>query len=237
METEEKIVYSIIETVQKGNLTDDSKIDERVIRAFLQKYRAAAIGKYSMSGQIISDECFQFLGSLPFVKLSNRKFERKLPKFIQLNNRSGFYFEISGESIPVLNSEEFHLSMKSIMNGNLPKAKMSGNNALIYTGEYKVVDGKKRPKSNVIIDELEDQIYENENEFINIDVYGVLDNPDEAEDYDWTKDPYPCPSDLVEEITTKILAKEYNVILNVRQDKVTDSNDESSAKPTQNQQN
>jgi len=233
MDTELKIVYSIIETAKKGNLSDDSKIDERIVRAFLQKYRASAIAKYSINGLAVGDECFQYLGNIQFDYVKTRHFEKKLPKFIQLYNKFGFYFEAVGESIPVLNSEEFSLGLKSLINGKLPKAKFSGNKATIYTGEYKTVDGKQKPKSNVLIDEFMEQVYQNNNAFINVEVYGVLDNPDDAEDYDWTVDTYPCPSELVEEITTKILAKEYNLILNIKPDKVTDSNDQDSSKPTQ----
>jgi len=233
METEEEIVYSIIETVKKGNLSDDNRINERLVRNFLKIYRSSAIAKSSSLGIKITDECFQYLGNLKFDFFKSRQFERKLPKMILLNNNFGIQFEVVGENIPVLNSEEFNLSLKSILNGKLPKAKMIGNKATVYAGEYLIISGRQKPVKNEIIEELENQISINLNQFINIDVYGVLDNPDHALDYDWTTSPYPCPSELIEEIKTKILSKEYNIILNVRTDKVTDSNDEAPQQPRQ----
>lgn len=231
METEEEIVYSIIETAKKGNLSDDNRINERLVRGFLKSYRASAIAKASTMGITITDECFQYLGNLRFDYVRSKQFQRQLPKMILLNNNFGVYFEISGENIPVLNSEEFSLSLKSLLNGKLPKAKMTSNKATVYIGEYLIVNGKRKPKQNVIIDDLYLQTSQNSNSFINIDVSGVLDNPDHAPDYDWTTSPYPCPSELVEEIKTKILAKEFNLILNVKVDKVTDSNDEEPQRP------
>lgn len=226
METEEQIVYSIIETAKKGNLSDDNRINERLIRAYLKPYRASAIARATAMGLVITDECFQYLGELRFDLSKSKEFTRVLPKMILLKSNFGIRFEVAGENIPVLNSEEYSLSLKSLLNGKLPKAKLTSTKATIYTGEYLVINGRQKPKSNFTIDEFQNQIRDNKNEFISIDVYGVLDNPDDGLDYDWTTTPYPCPSELIEEIKTKILSKEYNLILNLKVDKVTDSNDD-----------
>jgi len=143
-----------------------------------------------------------------------------------MDNKFGIQFEVAGENLPVLNSEDYSLSLKSLLNGKLPKAKFINSKATVYIGEYIVVNGKNKPKQNILMDEFQSQISINSNAFVNVEVYGVLDNPDHDANYDWTSSPYPCPSELVEEIKTKILAKEFNLILNVKVDKVTDSNDE-----------
>lgn len=234
METEEEIVYSIIETAKKGNLSDDNRINERLVRGFLKIYRASAIAKASDMGVTISDECFQYLGNLKFDFVRSRQYQRQLPKMILLNNNFGVSFEVIGENIPLLNSEEFSLSLKSLLNGKLPKAKMIGNKATIYAGEYLIVNGRQKPLKNFAIEELQSQINLSQNAYINVDVYGILDNPEHAPGYDWTTSPYPCPSELIEEIKTKILAKEFNLILNVKVDKVTDSNDEEPQRPRRN---
>lgn len=236
METEEEIVYSIIETAKKGNLSDDNRINERLVRGFLKIYRAFAIAKSSTMGITITDECFQYLGDLQFDFVRARLFERQLPKMILLNSNFGLKFEVVGENIPVLNSEEFSLSLKSLLNGKLPKAKIIGSKATVYAGEYLIVNGKQKPVKNYIIDDFNDQINENQNNFVNVEVSGILDNPDEAPGYDWTSSPYPCPSELIEDIKTKILAKEFNLILNIKVDKITDSNDEEPQRPRRNQE-
>lgn len=225
METEEQIVYAIIETVKKGNLSDDNRINERLIRGYLQPYRAAAIARASAMGLVVTDECFQYLGELKFDFLRAKQFTRILPKMILLKN-FGVRFEIVGENIPVLGSEEYALSLKSLLNGKLPKAKITSTKATIYTGEYLIVNGKQKPVNNITINEFQEQVRDNQNQFITVEVYAILDNPDHGIDYDWTTSPYPCSSELIEEIKTKILAKEFNLILNIKVDKVTDSNDD-----------
>lgn len=232
METEEEIVYSIIETVKKGHLSDDNRINERLIRGFLKIYRASALAKATSSGIIITDECFQYLGNIRFNYFKARQYQASLPKMILLDNKFGVQFEVAGENVPVLNSEEYALSLKSLLNGKLPKAKFVNSKATVYIGEYLVVNGKKKPKQNILMDEFESQIGTSSNQFVDVEVYGVLDNPDHSPIYDWTISPYPCPSELVEEIKSKILAKEFNLILNIRPDKVTDSNDEDAQRQT-----
>ncbi|MGK3947115.1 hypothetical protein ABK046_53185, partial [Streptomyces caeruleatus] len=76
------------------------------------------------------------------------------PKMILLRNNSGVRFEVVGENVPVLNSEEYSLSLKSLLNGKLPKAKMISNKATIYAGEYLIVNGKQKPVKNITIDEF-----------------------------------------------------------------------------------
>lgn len=226
METEEKIVYSIIETAQKGVLSDDSKINERVVRAFLQKYRASVISEYTKGGQLISDECFQTLGELTFTKVANREreFVTELPKIIQLQNKYGMFILKNGESIPVLNAEEYALGLKSIINGNLPKAKFITSKATIYIGRKNNTTCGPKPADNFVINDFQEETIANDSASVTAEVFAVLDNPDDSVEYDWTSSPYPANSEIVEEMTTRILRKEYNIILNVKADNVTDGN-------------
>lgn len=222
METEETIVYSIIETVQKSILSDDTKVDERVVRSFLKIYRASAIAQASMNGLVISDECFQYLGSLRFDYMKPKQFFREMPKFIRLQNNAGIIFEKNGESIPVLNSEEFNLGLKHITNKMLPKAKILGSKAIVYIGNKIQTTCGEKPSENEVINDFKDELIDTNSEYITIDVTGVVDDTDLGMDYDWTKSPYPCPSELVEYIKTRILAREYNIILNTNADNITD---------------
>lgn len=222
METEEAIVYSIIETVEKSILSDDIKTDERVVRAFLKTYRASAIAKASMDGLLIPDECFQYLGELRFDFLKSKQFKREMPKIIRLKNNAGIVFKKNGESIPVLASEEFALGLKNIINSKLPKAKIMGSTAVIFIGsKIKTICGDK-PALNSVLNDFEEQSIENNSSYVTIDVTAVVDNTDLGVGYDWTTSPYPCPSELIDYIKSRILAVEYNIILNVNSDNVTD---------------
>jgi len=228
METEEQVVYSIMETVKKGTFSDDAKIDERIVRAFLRTYRAVALSKYSMEGLTIGDECFQHLGELEFSYAKPKQFDRALPKIIRLRNNFGLFFEKNGENIPVLNSEEFTLGLKNLINGKLPKAKFLSSKATVFIGKKNDTHCGPKPTFNLVLNDFQDELILTAGLKISLDVYAVLDNPDNAPGYDWTVDTYPCPSELIAEIKEKILAKEFNLILQIKTDKTTDGNDEES---------
>lgn len=229
MGTEQEYVYAIIETVQKGLLSDDSKVDERVIRSFLRTYRASELAKYSMNGLTISDECFQHLGELDFTFFKSKQFQRELPKIIRLNNNFGLFFEKNGENVPVLNSEEYALGLKTLISSKLPKAKIQGSKGVVYIGNRISSSCGDKPSNNLALNDFYDQTIITSGTKISVDVHAVLENPDDAPGYDWTKDPYPCPSEIMENIKSKIYAKEFNLILQVKPDKTTDGNDEDSS--------
>lgn len=228
MGTEQEYVYAIIETVKKGLLSDDSKIDERVVRSFLRTYRASALAKHSMNGLTISDECFQHLGELEFSFLKSKQYFKELPKIIRLSNNFGLFFEKNGENVPVLNSEEYALGIKTFISSKLPKAKLLGSKAVVYVGDRIATTCGNKPSSNLAVNDFHDEMIINSGTKITLDVHAVLENPDDAPGYDWTTDNYPCPSDLMEDIKNKIYAKEFNLILQVKTDKITDGNDEDS---------
>jgi hypothetical protein len=229
METEEQVVYSILETVKKGTFSDDGKIDERVVRAFLKTYRAVALSKYSMEGLTISDECFQYLGELEFTPNARiKQYERILPKIIRLRSNFGLFFQKNGENIPVLGSEEFDLGIKNIINGKIPKAKFLGSKATIFVGKKNDIICRDKTVNNLILNDFTEELIENSGANVSVEVYAVLDDPDNALEYNWTTDVYPCPSELIADIKTQILAKEFNLILQVVSDKTTNGNDEGS---------
>jgi hypothetical protein len=229
METEEQVVYSILETVKKGTFSDDGKTDERVVRAFLKTYRAVALSKYSMEGLTIGDECFQHLGELEFLPTTKEKqYERKLPKIIRLRSNFGLFFQKNGENISVLGSEEFDLGIKNIINGKIPKAKFLGSKATLFIGKNNATLCGDKPKYNLVINDFKEELVLTAGTKVSLDVYAVLDDPDNGLDYNWTTDVYPCPSELIAEIKAQILAKEFNLILQIIADKTTDGNDEAS---------
>lgn len=221
MGTEEQIVWDIIETAKQGLSSDDSRLDERTVRSFLHTYRASLINKYSMEGLLISDECFQYLGALEFDYLKPKQFTRQLPKIIRMQNY-GLMFSKNGENIPVMESEQFQLGLKNIINGKHPKAMFLAEKATIFIGRRAQTTCGQTLDLNTMIDDFENELIDTSGTKITIDVWAVLHNPDDAPGYDFTQDPFPCNSELVEDIKTKIYQKEFNIWVNTRTDKVTD---------------
>lgn len=228
METEEKIVYSIMETVRNGQLNDDLNLNERTVRSYLASYRAALIKKYSENGITISEQCFQSLGRLKFDYFNPREFRRKMENVIRLENSYGvvgLMVEKYGENIPVVNSEEYHLSRKSIIEKYHPKGKFLGTFLTIYIGQKNLKACTPSEGLNEIIQGFEEDIIETGGSGIYLEVNAILVNPDQAESYDWTADPYPMDSESVAELKNEILRREYGIVLQTKTDKVTDGDE------------
>ena len=228
METEEKIVYSILEIVNKGIHSDDNKIDERVIRALLKPYRASVLAKASINGYLTPDECFQSLGAFKFTRTKGRIFSAELPKILRFKDNFGLYFRINGEEFAVVDSESFFLASKSIISKRLPRAKIEGSLATIYIGEALISGNVLYPKKNYLIEDLEANAKQNNFEYITVETMAILDDTDLGTGYDWTVSPYPMPSELIAEMKLMILAKEFNIIAQANPDKTTDGNDKGS---------
>lgn len=65
---------------------------------------------------------------------------------------------------------------------------------------------------------------ENNFQHVYIETLAILDDTDLGVGYDWTKSSYPMPSELIEEMKTRLLAKEFNIIAQANPDKTTDGN-------------
>lgn len=236
METEEKIVYSILEVVNKGIHSDDNKIDERVIRALIKPYRATILSKASMNGYLVADECFQSLGALKYTRTNGRNFSTVIPKILRFKDNFGLYLKIDGEEFSFIDSESFFLSSKNIISKRLPKAKIEGSLATIYIGEGLTSGGVNHPKKNNLIESLDNSAKQNNFLHINVETMAILDDTDLGVGYDWTESPYPMPSELIAEMKLMILAKEFNIIAQTNPDKTTDGNDKGSAGASQTQE-
>ena len=59
METEKKIIYSILNTIRAAEYNLDEPVTERLLRAYLSNYRADALRKHYENGINVSDEVFQ----------------------------------------------------------------------------------------------------------------------------------------------------------------------------------
>lgn len=225
METEEKIVWSIINTINE-RANQDMNIGERIIRTYLRVYRAAVIAESTMKGILIPDECFQHYKTETFNYVSPKLFSAVLPKIILLQNNAGIYFEKNGEIIPIVNSESFSLSMKNFMFKHLPKAKIVGEKATIYVGQTTTLSCGDHPENNEIITDFNQEILDNNNAFVTADIFAVLNNPADADGYDWTSSIYPLSAELLAEVRERIFKLEFNIILQNETDNVTNGIEE-----------
>lgn len=221
MESEIKIVYGIINTV-KRQANDDMEISERLIRGYISNYRAKFISHNYEEGLEVPEECFQYIGYLDFVRMNDREFWRILPKIVRLKNNYGIMFEKNGYNIPIVTSEEYQLQKSNMITKWMPRAKFLGPKATICIGERKP-DCANADALNALFD-LWPLDYSTPLKQISVDVNAILDNPDDAPGYNWKTDPFPFPSELIEDMQIQILAKEFGISQQWPNDKVTDGN-------------
>lgn len=221
MDTEAKIVYSIIATAKKNKINDDSRINERVVRTYLQGERADLLDQMTMGGMKMSDECFQPMGALQFSYLRPRVFSRKMPQVVRLQQNAGIMLSKYGEPFSVVAVDEFRMGQRHLINKYHPKASYLFDTLSIYIG-LKRTDCEAQPELNETVDAFEQDIIDSNGAYILAEVNAVLQNPSDSPTYDWTKDPYPFPAELINDMVTNILRRQYNIILQVKTDKVAD---------------
>lgn len=221
--TEEEIVYEILNTVYGGQITSDAEISERLVRSYLQKHRSSKMYKFFNRGQTVSDDVFQNIGSIPLEKIASYEFDYmgKIPKIVRFDNNEGIRISKLGYNIPTLDSEAFRLSKNNFMNKTTPKAKVVRNTLTVFSGNSNLcLFSENSLKEKVVelfgfeAEEIDDVAT------IYVDVEAVLFDPEDGLDYDWTVDPYPCPSEVVDEILTSTYARDLNLMLKVEQDQV-----------------
>lgn len=210
--TEESIVYSILSSVRASELTSDEVISERRIRSMIRSHRAEIIGKISKGGAQITDDVFQKI-SLNLKQINAFEWIALLPPIIYLDDRFGMKIQTPGFSnIPMLGEEEYQLGkfnpinkfllsgmiQDNIMTIRVPdKSPYGMNNSKGLEVMLQCLSSKKAVKASVI-----------------------LDDPDDGDNYEWTKSRYPLPAENVEDIKKEILRRDFQIILQTKSDQV-----------------
>lgn len=228
MVTEKEIVYNILNTARNEEHNIDEVISERLMRGYLRVHRASLLRKYYRDGHSFSDQIFQ---TVPIeIVEKNGEYIGQLPDIIRANKGYGFYAELFGTRIPILNNEEYYLSktsqntIYSTSIGN--QFKLRVNTSICGCGEYndmvRVVEyfyqkKLKAKKQGLNVDDLK---YE-------INIIAVLQNPDDDPTYDWETTIYPFPPEMLEDLKYEVLRREINITPHMRRDEVANSRNDS----------
>ena len=213
MRTEEQIVYELMNIYHGGEITNDTQIDERLMRGFLRKHRASKISKATFEGLTVPSEIFQRLGTVTLEKNEFGDYEVDLPALLRLQGH-GINIYKTNYSLPVISREGFRLSKRNIINKSFPKATLFSNKLIIYPGNSDLCNADATSEKEVAVKAFADEIAEfDDNEKITVEVEAVLYDPGQAPDYDWTSDPYPCMSEIIDELTTSTLARDLNLMI------------------------
>ena len=228
--TEQELVYRILEIVRLEKVAED-KIDQRVVRAYLRNHRGSKLSTYSKEGITITDEVFQYLGEIEFTTTDKTSYQlttSKIPTVLDFKDGYGLYFMKGAINVPLVNSEDFEFSFHSLYNTYLPKVKRQGNVYTLYKGSltgcaqdesdtYKSILGMHKE----FISSANSKGGMSRNPYaIKMPCWAVLNNPEDAPDYDWRKSPYPFPNEIVDQLINSVLAREFNIYLQRKEDSI-----------------
>ena len=210
--TEENIVYQLLDSIRAGELNNDEVVGERQIKAMMRVHRAELILKYSLKGMTIQDVCFQDF-PLTLTPIDTTEFTSPIPKLIRLPSNFGVKLTNLGHyNIPVVAEENYYLAKNNPILKYQPKAILKEGFIQIYIGKKSphAIDGGSQLSS--IID-----CFQKRRGAL---ASAILDDPNDSEAYDWTTSQYPMPPELIEELKSRLLRKEFQIILQTKSDQV-----------------
>lgn len=231
MNTEREIIYQILNTIRDAEHNEDERIPERLMRSFLRTYRAESLRKYYKDGHVVNDEVFQRI-PIELTRTNLEEFRGLIPKIIRMSNHYGFYVEKNGISIPIVESEQYHLSKKNPFGKNLVQTKTEQNSLTLFAGKLNQCMNGENDNALLIgflIDEVEPQLNDPQIKDIkiNLDFFGVLHNPDDQPGYNWETDIFPFPSERLPELKGQILAKEFGIMVQAKKDEISNTRNDS----------
>ena len=222
MGTEEQLVYELLSTITGGQVSNDDKYSERLMRSFIRKHRAAKLVEYYALGMDLDDYIFQNVGLLQLDKVKNLDFKCKIPQLIHFSNNYGLRLHKNDYFIPVVDKHAFELSKLNIINKSIPKATVNGNELTVYVGYSDFCNFFENSSKEIAVKELiaESEVIDDVPK-IYCELEAILFNPDDALNYDWTRDVFPCPPEIFEKITTSTLARDLDLMLRAPSDGVS----------------
>lgn len=219
MRTEVQIVYDLLNIVHGGRVSADDVISERLVRSFVRKHRASKVNMFFNSGASIADYMFQSLGNLEFKQKDEFEYSSIIPAVINFEKNFGIKISKERFSIPIVTSESYELSLSNPINRSSPKAKLDGQELTIFIGKLDSCNFLESSLHNKVVKSFNEEAKEIDDESkIYALVRAVLYDPSQGLNYNWTRDAYPCPSEIIDQIETSVLARDFDLMIRQRPD-------------------
>lgn len=211
MNTEKHIVYELLNIIRNHEHNNDEPVTERLMRAYLKTYRSDLIRKHYKDEMNIPDECLQ-ITSLNLVRKNQSEFTGSLPKIIRLKNHAGFSVYINGAPVPVVDSEEYHLSKTNPLGKQNFFGKAEGSKLTVF----QPLTSRRLNADSVLLENI--KVAETDRSEFTLSC--ILTDPSDDPEYDWENDVYPFPSEKESELIVTILRQVFGISFQFKPDQV-----------------
>lgn len=229
MITEVEIIHTLWDVVSRGQKNQDDPINERLMRRFLQSYRGKIVQHEYNMGVMLPDELFQVVGTIQFNQENDYLIsEERLPALIRLKQGFGVMANVDDYQVSVVDYSQFLNSKKDVFNKYHPIASIMNSRMYLRKGIIPPASGYDDPSGSPLhraINKLSVITMPGAPLKPSIFLRAILVNPDDSPGYDFTRDPYPIPNELIDTFNASILQKEFQVFLNARPDEVGNKRD------------
>ena len=219
METEDSIVYQLLDEVRGAKLNNDEVITERHIRSFMREKRASIIGKSYNRDYLVTEDEFQSFGIVDLT-FGATSYYYDVPPLISLKDNMGIRILAgTGASIPVMTRENYRLAGANPLQKYQPRAYLQGQRLYVVGGSSNL-DFMDQGAGN---DATRDSIYTSQQIYLE----AVLYDPSGLSTYDWTNDPYPLAPELISRLKNDIKRTSLASIIQTKSDEVVNANSDS----------
>lgn len=205
--TEQKIIYSLLETIRNSEITDDERMTEAYIRQLVYDYRNDMLKDMYE----ISEELYQRY-ILKFRKEGDVFVSDNLTGIIYDRSRFGIQIYDYGDiMLPVTSKEEALNAQKSRFYvppylAYIYNKKMS---IIVNTEELSKLDST-RSTLNTLLNSPNSQI----------EISAILADPSQGIDYNWKTSPFPFFNKSIKSMRQNILRQEFGILSEVKKDEV-----------------
>ena len=218
MDTEKKLVYSIINALKGSEYNNDEELSERLVRSLVHTYRVDSIRKEFDNGMTVSDELFQTF-NLTLTKTSDLEYSAQLPKVIRFDDY-GFYLEKNNVPIPILSSLQYFNSIRQYYGEAQPKAKTEQNKLTVYLGKITDCIQINSDVYTVIKAFGQEVLDSGINPVISVTFKAILLDPSDDPTYDWETTVFPFPAERIRELKQQILVTEFPLMQQAPKDEI-----------------
>ena len=218
-----EVTYAILDIIRGGYISDDEKLDIRLIETFIRSKRAEYIQKYIEPGKPLPEHFYQYCTSSSKSLLSNPTdttkiyklkglpkvvFSRNGPIIMEISEADNVYKGIALDASPfkLVNNYAFKYSGEGRFNGNWIYVTYKGDTLFMKS------KGTKLPTIN------------------KFSIKAVFEDPETIPEFKCDEQDYPITIQAYEYIKEQVLATDLKIFISVKSDTENDSSGETEDK-------